>query len=244
MLQRGVARTTIEDIQEAADISTSQMYHYFADKNDLVTAVIDFQTDQVLGGQHLGLDRIEVSRTCTAGATSWSTWCASLDCVGGCPLGSMANELSETDPIARARLAQSFAQWESMIHDGLVTIAAHGELPEGTDVDRIALAMLAGIQGGLLLSEVRRETGPLEAAVDTMLEHLSRLGAVEGSTSSPATMRRSPNANSSANGTGRWSATATVAGYCDGSSSWNLADTSACSALPLDPVSWIAKPRT
>src|ERR1700740_840604 len=59
MLQRGVARTTIEDIQEAADISTSQMYHYFADKNDLVTAVIDFQTDQVLGGQQLGLDHIE-----------------------------------------------------------------------------------------------------------------------------------------------------------------------------------------
>src|SRR5882757_1275416 len=59
MLQNGVARTTIEDIEEAAAISTSQMYHYFADKNDLVAAVIDFQTDQVLGVQQLGLDRIE-----------------------------------------------------------------------------------------------------------------------------------------------------------------------------------------
>ena len=49
-------------------------------------------------------------------------------------------------------------------------------LPEGTDINRIALAFLAGIQGGLLLSQVRRETAPLEAAVDTMIEHLSRLG--------------------------------------------------------------------
>ena len=48
MLQHGVARTTIEDIQDAAAISTSQMYHYFTDKNDLVSAVIDFQTDQML----------------------------------------------------------------------------------------------------------------------------------------------------------------------------------------------------
>jgi len=99
-----------------------------------------------------------------------------LGCVGGCPIGSMANELSETDPIARARLARSFAQWENMIHDGLVTIAARGELRKGTDINRIALALLAGIQGGLLLSQVRRDTAPLEAAVDTMIEHLSGLG--------------------------------------------------------------------
>ncbi len=32
MQQRGVARTTVEDIQEAAGISSSQLYHYFADK--------------------------------------------------------------------------------------------------------------------------------------------------------------------------------------------------------------------
>src|SRR5262249_31146733 len=96
--------------------------------------------------------------------------------VGGCPLGSMANELSDCDPVARARLARSFAQWENMIHEGLVTIAARGELAEGTGIDRFALAMLAGVQGGLLLSQVRRDTAPLEAAVDTMIEHLGRLG--------------------------------------------------------------------
>jgi len=176
MLQRGVARTTIEDIQEAAAISTSQMYHYFADKNDLVAAVIDFQTDHVLGVQHLGLDRIDSIKDLYRWRDIMVDLVRNLGCVGGCPIGSMANELSETDPIARARLARSFAQWENMIHDGLVTIAARGELRKGTDINRIALALLAGIQGGLLLSQVRRDTAPLEAAVDTMIEHLSGLG--------------------------------------------------------------------
>ena len=63
-----------------------------------------------------------------------------------------------------------------MIHDSLVAVAARGELADGTDIERVALAMLAGIQGGLLLSQVRRDTAPLEAAVDTMIEHLRRLG--------------------------------------------------------------------
>ncbi len=153
------------------------MYHYFAGKNDLVAAVIDFQTGHVLGVQQLGLDRIE----CIADLHRWRDIMVDLvrglGCAGGCPLGSMANELSESDPVARARLAKSFAQWENMIDDGLKTIVARGEIPDGTDVDRIALALLAGIQGGLLLSQVRRDTGPLEAAVDTMIEYLGRLKA-------------------------------------------------------------------
>ena len=59
MLEHGVARTTIEDIQEAAGVSTSQMYHYFADKGDLVAAVIDLQSDEVLGAQQLELERVD-----------------------------------------------------------------------------------------------------------------------------------------------------------------------------------------
>ncbi len=176
MSRRGVARTTIEDIQEAAAVSTSQMYHYFADKGDLVAAVIDFQTDRVLAVQHLGLDRLE----CLEDLRRWRDIMVDLmrrlGFVGGCPIGSLANELAETDPLARAQVARSFVQWETMIRDGLKAIAARGELPDGTEVDNLALATLAAIQGGLLLSQVRRDTAPLEVAVDTMIEHLRTLG--------------------------------------------------------------------
>jgi AcrR family transcriptional regulator len=176
MSSRGVARTTIEDIQEGAAISTSQMYHYFADKGDLVAAVIDFQTERVLAVQHVGLDRLE----CLDDLRRWRNIMVDLvrelGCVGGCPIGSLANELAETDPLVRAQLARSFIQWENMIRDGLHVIATRGELPDDTDVDTLALAMLAAIQGGLLLSQVRRDTAALGAAVDTMIEHLRTLG--------------------------------------------------------------------
>lgn len=176
MSQRGVARTTIEEIQEAAAVSTSQMYHYFADKGDLVAAVIDFQTDRVLAVQHLGLDRLECLEDLRRWRDIMVDMMRRLGCVGGCPIGSLAGDLAETDPLARAQVARSFVQWETMIRDGLKAIAARGELPDGTEVDNLALATLAAIQGGLLLSQVRRNTAPLEAAVDTMIEHLRTLG--------------------------------------------------------------------
>jgi len=174
MLERGVARTTIEDIQEAAGVSTSQMYHYFADKGDLVAAVIDLQSDEVLGAQQVELEQADTIEALYRWRDVMVEVMRSAGCVGGCPIGSLASELSDADPLARARLARAFAQWEALIREGLAAVAARGELPPGLDVDRTALAMLAGVQGGLLLSQVRRDTSALEAAVDTIIEHLRR----------------------------------------------------------------------
>lgn len=176
MFQRGVARTTIEDIQEAATVSTSQMYHYFADKGDLVAAVIDFQTDRVLAVQRLGLDRFESLRDLYRWRDILVDMVRRAGGVGGCPIGTLANELAEIDPLARAHLARSFNQWEHLIRDGLAVIAARGELPVGTDTDRLAVAILAAIQGGLLLSQIGRDATPFEAAIDTMIEYLASLG--------------------------------------------------------------------
>jgi TetR/AcrR family transcriptional regulator, transcriptional repressor for nem operon len=176
MLEHGVARTTIEDIQQAAAVSTSQMYHYFADKGDLVAAVIDAQSDQVLGGQELELHRVDSIEALCRWRDALVAVMRGKGCTAGCPIGSLASELSDNDPLARARLARAFAQWEDLIRDGLAAIAAHGRPLAGVDVDRMALAMLAGVQGGLLLSQVRRDTAPLEAAVDILIAQLQSLG--------------------------------------------------------------------
>lgn len=176
MLERGVARTTIEDIQDAANVSTSQMYHYFGDKDDLVAAVIDLQSSQVLGRQELALFPLDSIAALVRWRNAVVDVMRGRGCMGGCPIGSLANELSDTDPLARARLARAFAQWEDMIREGLAAMVERGELPSGSDVDRLAMAVLAGVQGGLLLSQLRRDTQPLEAALDTLIEHLRGMG--------------------------------------------------------------------
>jgi TetR/AcrR family transcriptional regulator, transcriptional repressor for nem operon len=170
--ERGVARTTIEDIQLAAGVSASQMYHYFLDKDSLVRAVIELQAQRVLGFQHLGLDCVESF----ADLRRWRDLVVALvtqrSGVGGCPLGSLASDLAETDPVARARLARAFAHWEQLLRDGLATMARTGQFAGTVDTDRLALALLGATQGGLLLSQVRRDVAPLQASLDTVIEHI------------------------------------------------------------------------
>lgn len=172
MFDRGVARTSIEEVQREAMISASQLYHYFKEKRDLVLAVIEYQTEQVLSNQEpllSNLDSMEALKT-------WRDAIVQLQikrqCQGGCPIGSLASELADTEIAARNVLATGFMQWEQLIRKGLRTMYDRGELRADADPDGLALALLTALQGGLLLTQVRKETTPLETGLDAMLAHI------------------------------------------------------------------------
>jgi TetR/AcrR family transcriptional repressor of nem operon len=174
IFEQGVAHTTIEDVRAAADVSSSQLYHYFDDKPALVRAVIEHQADAIVDGQ----ETFDLSSG--DGLRAWRDWVIEhqrkLNCSGGCPIGSIGSELAETDSEARADVADGFKRWEAAIQSGLREMHARGRLTPDTDPDTLALALLAALQGGLLLTQIERDTKPLEAALDAMLELVARLG--------------------------------------------------------------------
>ena len=164
--ERGVAGTTLEDVKEAAEVSGSQMYHYFPDKNELVQAVIDYQADTIVKNHRRALGSAN-------GVEAWRnmviTGARRTKAKGGCPLGSFGGQLAESDPEARALIAAGFDQWVAAISDGLRSLHAEGKLPSDIDPDDLATTLLATLQGGLLLAQVQRSTRPFETAVDTLL---------------------------------------------------------------------------
>jgi TetR/AcrR family transcriptional repressor of nem operon len=176
MFERGVAGTSTDEVQAAAGVSASQLYHYFGDKRSLVRAVIALQTDVVLDAQQPVLSRLDSVEALRAWRDVAVGLQRRLRCQGGCPIGSLASELADVDPDARADLAAGFARWEAAIRDGLRAMHGRGELGRDTDPDRLALAILAALQGGLLLTQLRRDTAPLEAALDTMIDLVASLG--------------------------------------------------------------------
>src|ERR1700733_2198435 len=59
MIEQGVAGQSLQDVQQAARVSGSQLYHYFGDKASLVHAVIAWQGETVLGHQQPWLCRLD-----------------------------------------------------------------------------------------------------------------------------------------------------------------------------------------
>src|SRR4249920_1663463 len=92
--ERGVAATTLEDVKVTAEVSGSQLYHYFPDKNELVQAVIDYQADTIVKNHRHALGSAK-------GVEAWRnmviTGARRSKAKGGCPLGSLAGQLAESD---------------------------------------------------------------------------------------------------------------------------------------------------
>ena len=172
MFERGVAGTSLDDVKAAAGVSSSQLYHYFVDKGALVSAVIASQTEAVLEGQQPLLANLDSISALKAWRNVLIGFRRELRCRGGCPIGSLASELAEADGKARVELATGFRRWEESIRSGLRSMQARGDLTPNANPDNLATALLATVQGGILLTQIQRQTRPMEIAVDTMIDHI------------------------------------------------------------------------
>ncbi len=176
ILQQGVAHTTLDDVRAEAGVSSSQIYHYFTDKESLVRAVVDYQAQTVVGQIHEpALAAIEG----ISGLRAWRDMIVSTqrgaDCRGGCPLGSLGSELAELDHAARRDVAAGYTRWEAAISACLTGMRDRGQLSAAADPGQLATAVLAALQGGLLLAKVERDVRPLAAALDVMISLIASL---------------------------------------------------------------------
>jgi len=145
--ERGIAEVSLDDVLDRAGASKSQLYHYFEDRAALMRAVVVHNTESVLGA--IGpLDSWKAIRSWFDSLVDLQTERAAC---GGCPIGSLVGQLVEVDEQARVALAASFERWERHLSAGLCAMQASGRFDDTANPDQLAIAILASIQGGLLL---------------------------------------------------------------------------------------------
>lgn len=164
--ERGVAAVSLDDVGARAPASRSQLYHYFDDKDALIRAVVEATSDAVLSYQDALLAHVDS----WAGLDRWFDAMVDFQrqshAQGGCPIGSLAGQLAERDPLARAAIADGLGRWEARVREGLERMRDRGKLAPGSDPAALATATMAAVQGGLLLSQVRRDPEQLRIALD------------------------------------------------------------------------------
>jgi hypothetical protein len=87
----------------------------------------------------------------------------------GCPIGSLAAEVAERNEDARQRAAAAFDAWEQLFADALERMRERGELRTDAPSAVLATALLASIEGGMALSQTRKDPASLRIAVESGL---------------------------------------------------------------------------
>ena len=169
--ENGVAATTLDDVRRRTATSKSQLFHYFPDgKEQLLLAVARHEADRVLADQQPHLGRL----------TSWRAWQSWRDAVveryrqqgQHCPLSVLVSQIGRNTPGAQAVTTALLSQWQSDIATGIRQMQERGKIAARVDADRAAAALLAGIQGGVLIMLSTGQLTHLEAVLDLGIQQL------------------------------------------------------------------------
>ena len=159
---RSYADVGIQEICAGAKVQKGSFYHFFPSKQDLAMAVIDDMADDWAHGfvaeafdQNLPpLERLDYM---IDAAYYWQK--AAKDIEGrmpGCLFGNLALEMSTRDEVMRAKLNAVFDKAMDKFRLALDEAVAAGALA-AMDTEATATAMLAYLEGIILLAKARNE---------------------------------------------------------------------------------------
>jgi TetR/AcrR family transcriptional repressor of nem operon len=166
--ERGVAATSLDDVLAAAGAGKSQLYHYFSGRDELEAAAVGRRCTQVVAGLTQALGSV----ASLAGLEqALAGFVAAYEEMGlpGCPIGSLAAEVAERNEDARQQAATGFDAWERLFADALERMRDRGELRADASPAVLATALLASIEGGMVLSQTRKDPASLHIAAEAGL---------------------------------------------------------------------------
>jgi AcrR family transcriptional regulator len=169
--ERGVAATTLDDILAHTRTSKSQIFHYFpGGKEELLLAVAEHEAALVLSDQQPQLGNL----------TSWRAWQEWREAVldryrrqgEQCPLNVLVTQLGRNTPGAQAVVSRLLERWQWEIATGIREMQRQRKVASKIDPDQFAAALLAGIQGGVVVMLSTGSLTHLEAALDVGISNL------------------------------------------------------------------------
>ncbi|WUD77034.1 TetR/AcrR family transcriptional regulator [Streptomyces sp. NBC_00510] len=168
---KGAAETCLDDIRAATGTSKSQLFHYFPEgKTQLLLAVAEDCSQRALEDQRPLLDQLD----------SWESWEQWQELMlrlhtpdnDYCPLTALTRQSPRTVPGIQALIADHLERWHAALAKGLTAMRTDGLLREDADVDELATAVLAAVQGGAVMGQITGSTVPLRTALKVVLDHL------------------------------------------------------------------------
>ena len=162
---KGYGSTSIADILGRAEINSGSLYHFFPGKQDLLVAVLEEYRDGIgpmlLDPVWEGVDD-PIARI-FALLAKYRELIVMTDCLYGCPIGSLALELHEPDPIVRQRMVENFDAWTGAIRACLEQ--AESRFPADCDFQSLAEFTLTVMEGAVMQARTYRDVAYFDRAI-------------------------------------------------------------------------------
>ena len=163
-------------ICEKANVQKGSFYHFFPSKQDLTLAVIDKHSadmkealiDEAFSSTLPPLTRLQ--RFLDLTIEMQANIHKQTGHVYGCPFGNLANEMATQDENIRLKVNQSFSNLYGLFSSTIQEAIDNNELDKINSVDATAQAMLAYIEGAMLLAKTQNDPDVLNQLLPATLQ--------------------------------------------------------------------------
>jgi len=166
-MERGYAASGLKEISKAGTAPIGSLYHFFPGGKEELAA----ETLRAAGAAYQSLveavfdsepDVVDGTRACYDGAAETLR---TTDYADACPIATVALEVASTNENLRQVTAEIFESW--------IDAAALRFEGGGVDPARargLATVLVAALEGGFLLSRAAKDTAPMAAIRDAMVQ--------------------------------------------------------------------------
>jgi TetR/AcrR family transcriptional repressor of nem operon len=171
----GYHATSLDDVLRESGVGKGNFYHYFKSKEDLGYAILDRIVDSFLertlepcfsdpAVRPLSQIRCFLGRVLETQRER--------NCVGGCPLGNLASELSDVHEGFRTRLAVVFSAWRERLTLALADAQARGDVGPDCQPATVAQFLVASLEGAILMTKLTKDISVMEQCVTELGRYL------------------------------------------------------------------------
>ncbi len=162
---QGFRNTSISEIIAATGVKKGNLYYHFPSKEELGLAVLvdvrdEFFTilDDALAGEN---PIVRILNSCNAVMAMMEQ----NSFVGGCLFGNTALEMTDSNSRFGRIIQEVFSQWKSRVERELRQAVESGLLTSPMPADALASAIIATLEGGIMLSRVYKNKDGIEDCI-------------------------------------------------------------------------------
>ena len=173
--KQGVNATSVDEILEKSGTGKSQFYHYFKSKDDLIHGVVQ-NFYETLCSKKLPIKYdIKTWQDLEEWFNFFIQFQKSIGCERGCPMATIGYELTKQQEPVRREISLIFEFTVNCLAAFFINLKTEGKLRKSVDPNALAELCFLTMQGGMVVSKIKKETTSFENSVNHIISYLKSL---------------------------------------------------------------------
>lgn len=169
----GYNGASINDILNEAGGKKGSLYHHFGSKKDLILKMIEERVNDELKDEWVDLEKDNNNNL--DDLINLIKDSSQRDCINGCVLGTLMQEISYEDEDFNEALNKSLDVWQEVFKTKLKKAQEKKEIREDIDIDELSTFLMAILQGAMLITKMQGNDTRYNKSINQVIDYLNTL---------------------------------------------------------------------